>query len=610
MNTTSALLVGCDAYLTETALAGAVNDASQVASMLAKLPESRFQDGEIRVLADPTFRQLDDAIIELIYESNATHKLIFFAGHSCVLNNDLYIEPIDADPRKINATSVNLSNVIKYISEGDFCHYSVILDSCFSGALQGALGSLSLNPVLGNSGSISLEVLAGAAGNQFAVENGGGGIFTSSLMRAVDDWRKQPFGTDFDLHYAVKAVSKDLTDQEPAFWGIRLTSPKPLFSNSEPTIGSSGPNEDARAKTWQTYLSFNNASSVEEAIEVIRQFVAGDDVGQLELAKAVARAQLPNFNDMQRAIALSKAQLMLSGAGLLEERSERVELFNNFDRRISERLRSSICHDQFDRLFASSNSPTGDYINAPIRMSWLLGVLGLASRHPEFFPALNNLIFDPLLMAGIQKYDGFIRPIDERQAPGFVSFCFSPFGEQNPDFKDGVIGRLLSGISELYGRIPKVGLNASETLQVLRFNTQNEPIPDEWLARPSELLSAIIAIASCEAFEDAWDFHIIEFDKSALNYFSPSEPSNAFTEKPVGKHNLLKIGLGVWSFMDFRDFVKGHLSGHTFHNNLSSFDNLEYKALYEFCSLIYLDRSPWHLCPDYLKTPKTTITVI
>lgn len=610
MNTTSALIVGCDAYLIENPLAGAVNDANQVAKMLAELPESRFKNGEINVLADPTHRQLDDAIIGLVYESQATHKLIFFAGHSCVLNNDLYMAAIDADSTKINATALNLSNIIKYISEGEFCHYSLILDSCFSGALQGALSSLSLNPALGNSGSISLEVLAGASGNQYAGEKEGGGIFTGALVRAIDKWRKQAFDSDFDLNYAGKVLSSELTDQEPAFWGIRLTSPKPIFSKLEPNIDSSAPDECARAKTWQAYLSFNNATGVEDAIEVIRKFVAGGDAGQLELAKAVARAELPNFNDMQQAIALSKAQLMLSGAGLLEERSERIELYNNFDRRVSERIRSSICNEQFDTLFASRNSPTGDYINAPIRMSWLLGILGLASRYPVFFPSLGHLTADPLLMAGIQKYDGFIRPIDERQAPGFVSFCFSPFGEQHSDFKDGVIGRLLNGALGLYGRIPKIGLNANEALQVLRYNSQNKPIPDEWASRPSELLSAIIAIASCEMYDDAWDFHIIELDKISLNYFSPVELANAFTESPVGKHNLLKLGLGIWSFMDFRDFVKGHLSGHTLHNNLSSFHNIEYRILYEFCSLIYLDRSPWHLCLDYVKTPKTTIKII
>jgi hypothetical protein len=179
-----ALCVGIDRYDFGN-LSGCVNDATRVCGVL-----SRHQDGtpnfDCKLLTAPIQGGLDRATrrglrqsVESLFKDPADVALLFFSGHGTVNNLDGYLVTQDATRYD---EGMAMAEVLKLASDSKAAEVVILLDSCFSGVL-GAVPAIDNNKALLREG---MSILTASRSDQPSVEVGGGGIFTSLVVDALD----------------------------------------------------------------------------------------------------------------------------------------------------------------------------------------------------------------------------------------------------------------------------------------------------------------------------------------------------------------------------------------------------------------------------------------
>jgi uncharacterized caspase-like protein len=178
-----ALCVGIDEYEFGS-LTGCVNDAQRMVGIL-----QTHHDGspnfDCRELIAPagtkgyvTRNRLRGSLIQL-FKDPADVALFHFSGHGTINNLDGYLVTQDA---KQYDEGVAMGDVLKLANDSKVAEVVILLDCCFSGNL----GNL---PVVDNTKSLLREgvsILTAGRGDQPSVEAGGGGVFTSLVVDALE----------------------------------------------------------------------------------------------------------------------------------------------------------------------------------------------------------------------------------------------------------------------------------------------------------------------------------------------------------------------------------------------------------------------------------------
>ena len=176
-----ALIVGIDDYRTPLQkLGGCVNDANKMHTMLAK-NEDGSPNFDCKTLITPDYAITRSELRRNI-EDLLTHKadvaLFYFAGHGTVDNLGGYL--VTQDYQRHDA-GVSMADVLTLANESKISEVFIIVDCCHSGAI----GEI---PPIKNEHAILREgvsVLTATRADQLAVEEGGGGIFTSLIYEAL-----------------------------------------------------------------------------------------------------------------------------------------------------------------------------------------------------------------------------------------------------------------------------------------------------------------------------------------------------------------------------------------------------------------------------------------
>lgn len=209
-----ALLVGIDDY--ETApLAGCVNDANAMARLLGQHAD-QSPNFSIKLMTAPpgsvSKASLRKAVQDLFGKAgDCDVALFYFSGHGT--ENDLggYLVTQDA---KAYDEGVGLSDVLTLANNSAARERIIILDSCHSGHL----GTV---PESGSS-SVQLQegvsVLTASRSTEYAVEAGGGGLFTGLVAGALEGGASDVLGeTTVAAVYAYVEQALGPWDQRPMF---------------------------------------------------------------------------------------------------------------------------------------------------------------------------------------------------------------------------------------------------------------------------------------------------------------------------------------------------------------------------------------------------------
>lgn len=209
-----ALCVGIDNYPFG-ALSGCVSDAERLASLLSK-----HQDGtpnfECKKLVAPnggasdiiTRAKLKQAV-EQLFKDKADVALLHFSGHGTENNLGGYLVTQDA---KNYDEGLSMSDVLKMANDSKANEVVVLLDCCHSGHM-GQIPTINNNSALLREG---VSIITASRGDQPSVEVGGGGLFTSLVLDALDGGAADLLGhVTIPAIYAKVEAALGAWDQRP-----------------------------------------------------------------------------------------------------------------------------------------------------------------------------------------------------------------------------------------------------------------------------------------------------------------------------------------------------------------------------------------------------------
>lgn len=179
-----ALVVGIDHYEHIGTLHGAVNDARSVHDVLERNADGsvNFSTPRLLAAADPgtaiTRSKLKAAVLEL-FADDSDIALLYFSGHG-------YIEDtgggfLCASDCQSGDDGLPLSEVMTAAHNSKAKNKVVILDSCHSGVTGSTPRERDVAQV-----SDGMTILTASTADQYAMETGGAGVFTTLLVNALE----------------------------------------------------------------------------------------------------------------------------------------------------------------------------------------------------------------------------------------------------------------------------------------------------------------------------------------------------------------------------------------------------------------------------------------
>lgn len=178
-----ALIVGIDYYRQQSVLTGCVQDANSVANVLRRDEAGNTKNFDCLVLTAGDeksaidFRTLRRHIDELFkYDGEAV--LFYFAGHGHIDSADSYLVPSDSES---GDDGLSLTSILTLAHKCKARNKIIVLDSCYSGAAASDM----LRPdssIIGD----GMTLLTASTADQYASENGDGGLFTHLFVDALE----------------------------------------------------------------------------------------------------------------------------------------------------------------------------------------------------------------------------------------------------------------------------------------------------------------------------------------------------------------------------------------------------------------------------------------
>lgn len=176
------LVVGIDYYEHANKLHGCVNDAYSVKNVIERHGDGSPNFGvKLFVASDASSRierkQLKEQIIEL-FRDDSEIALLYFSGHGYIESTGGYLITSECSN---GDDGVPMDELLTIINSSKAQNKVVILDCCHSGA-AGTPVQTEGKAFL----SDGVTILTASAANQYSLESGGSGIFTSLLVDALN----------------------------------------------------------------------------------------------------------------------------------------------------------------------------------------------------------------------------------------------------------------------------------------------------------------------------------------------------------------------------------------------------------------------------------------
>lgn len=178
-----ALIVGIDYYENIGSLHGAVNDAHSVKTTLERHADGTRNFTQPHLLAGTgagsmVVRSQLRGAIEQVFSDDAEIALMYFSGHGYIDGIGGYLCASDFATEH---DGLSFADIMGYANRSPAKNKVIILDSCHSGAAGGSAISAKVAEI-----SEGVTILTASAANQYAMETGGSGVFTSLLVDALN----------------------------------------------------------------------------------------------------------------------------------------------------------------------------------------------------------------------------------------------------------------------------------------------------------------------------------------------------------------------------------------------------------------------------------------
>ncbi len=227
-----ALVVGVSEYDEWPDLPNAAKDALEVASALESLGVN------VRLLLDPTYRQLNDAFKETTFHIGQEQNLaiiLYFAGHGETLEladgTELgYIIPKDcplkrADPVGFDDKAISMKEIESLALKVKSMHVLMVFDSCFSGSLFNLVRAAPVDITEKSARPVRQFVTAGGAGEQVPDRSVFKIVFLDGIKGYADlNGDGYVTGSELGMHIQDKVVNYTRGGQHPQYG--KINNPK------------------------------------------------------------------------------------------------------------------------------------------------------------------------------------------------------------------------------------------------------------------------------------------------------------------------------------------------------------------------------------------------
>lgn len=175
-----ALVIGIDDY-PSCPLQGCVNDAERLTEVLSRHHDSRLNFHCETVIAPPSpvTRPLLRQKISKLFKERADVAFLHFSGHGTVNGLGGYLVTPDYCEYDVG---IAMTEILALANQSPVADVFITLDCCHSGAF-GVLPAVSNDKVVLADG---VSVITATRSGQEALEEGGGGVFTSLLVEALE----------------------------------------------------------------------------------------------------------------------------------------------------------------------------------------------------------------------------------------------------------------------------------------------------------------------------------------------------------------------------------------------------------------------------------------
>lgn len=205
------------------ALPNTLNDVTQIKRLLTEEP-AVFQQSDVLTLSGnlATKSMIDHALKGFFSDASSKDVLfLYWAGHGGFDQSNAYFIPYDADEATISNTSINMSDVKKYIDETPAQTVLSFFDTCHSGALLRGISTTSIDTLMSRGLDIKGSgkfVVAACTEDQSAWDRGKHGAFTDHLIHGLEGGATNSKG-EVDIYtlysYVSQAVTSEFSDQHP-----------------------------------------------------------------------------------------------------------------------------------------------------------------------------------------------------------------------------------------------------------------------------------------------------------------------------------------------------------------------------------------------------------
>ena len=582
------LSIGCNRYDTLDDLGSAEADAEGIHAALTSGPSALYDPGAGVILRSPTRAEIEAHLRTMLLQSKGVNSFVlYFAGHGAMVDGSLYLCPRDTSVDAISVTAINISQILRVVSELCPRHAYIIMDACHSSGIALDLGAILRSDILERSPSFGLSVLASAHVSRDASETAAGGLFTLELLKALrGEYLINDTHPLLGLGEIVRKLdlSSSLKEQAPTFWDLNLSGAdifcrNPRFSQNSSTDTSFGTfrytqrhpilSDALLKRLWREYLELSGSdlanllplfhSTVQELCD------APETIEPASLAIAQSFATQLGTHDDTFAAASTRAMMvraLLAHRHILQSRkaiAAHLSLLYAEAHQVLAQLEDQLETDHYGLL---GRGGLADLYYLPVRLARILGWVGLLMQISVLAvrgaPPLAQL--RELVGSLLRKYGNSMVAVGEDQASALLLFLAQCKRHGWIDEAEEVVGRLYYDFNENYGRVLINEPSATDIVDYLLVkNDRPLNLQASYVQAPSELFSVILMGAAMFDLDVEIDFTLIQIDHAAFSFYIPSSYIEFWREDMETGMTIvfqlghgLTAGHGVWNIQDMR----------------------------------------------------------
>jgi Caspase domain len=235
-----AIVIGNEAYKNAPPLKNPVNDAKAIAQLL------RGYQFDVVEREDATKADMERAILDFGSKlGEGGIALVYYSGHGLQVGGKNYLIPVDAEidsERMVPLTTVDVEDILAQMMDAKSRINLVILDACRNNPFERSFRSLSRGLAVVDAPEGTLIAFATAPGRTASDGDGGNGLYTQELLRAI----RTPGVKIEDMFKQVRvAVSGASNDQQVPWESSSLTGDFYFTPPTAPAAAAAPPQQQA-----------------------------------------------------------------------------------------------------------------------------------------------------------------------------------------------------------------------------------------------------------------------------------------------------------------------------------------------------------------------------